>query len=236
MFSRNFLMVAAAATLTSAALILPTSGLAAHDGWHNVHRDGEPEVMGSGRPAIENRAIGNFQGLELHGIGDVELRLGARPSLQITADDNLLPYFTTQVEGDRLVIDSRGSFRTQRAPRIVVTVPDVHSVVTKGSGDVRVSGVNNARLSLMIRGSGDIAAQGRTRDLEARVQGSGDIDARGLSSATATASVQGSGDIRVATYGSLHANVAGSGTIYYAGNPRPLNIWTAGSGEVVAAR
>ena len=235
MLSRNFLMVVAAATITSAALILPTSGLAAHDGWHGVQRGGEPQVIGSGRAATENRAIGNFRSLELRGIGDVEVRIGARPSLQITADDNLLPYFTTAVEGDTLVIDSRGSFRTQRSPRIVVTVPNVESVVTKGSGDVRLFGVNNAQLSLRIRGSGDISAQGRTRDLDVRIQGSGDTDVRGLSSVTARASVQGSGDIRVATNGALDASVAGSGTIYYAGNPRPLNIRTAGSGEVVAS-
>jgi len=236
MLRQHFLLVIAAATLTSAALIVPTSGLAAHDGWHGVFRDGQAQVMGSGRAATESRSIGNFRALELNGIGDVELRLGSAPTLQITADDNLLPYFTTRVEGDTLVIDSRGSFRTQRSPRIVVTVPDVESVVTKGSGDVRVYNVNNARLSLVTRGSGDMSAQGRTRDLVVTIQGSGDSDVRGLASSSATASVQGSGDIRVTTNGALNASVAGSGTIYYAGSPQPLHVHTAGSGDVIASR
>ena len=235
MLSRNILMVLAVATLTSAALIVPTAGLAAHDGWHGSW-NGQPQVIGSGRLASENRPIGNFRAIELRGMGDVEARLGARPSVQITADDNLLPYFTTQVEGDTLVIDSRGSFRTQSSPRIVITVPNVDRVVTKGSGDVRLSGVDNAELSLITRGSGDITAQGRTRALYVRIQGSGDTDVRALRSSSADASVQGSGDIRVTTDGALNASVAGSGTIFYAGNPRPLSIRTAGSGSVVSAQ
>ena len=234
MSSRNILVAVAAAALTSALLIVPTAGVAAHDGWHNVQRNDERQIEGSGRLATENRSIGNFRGIELNGIGDVQVRLGARPSLQITADDNLLPYFTTRVEGDTLVLDSRGSFRTRNSPRIVVTVPDLNSVAIRGSGDVRLVGVDNAALSLVIHGSGDIVAQGRTRDLTVRILGSGETDVRALRSAAADVRVQGSGDIHVATNGALDAKVSGSGTIYYAGNPRPLNIRRSGTGEIIA--
>ncbi len=234
MSTRNILVTVAAAALTSALLIVPTAGVAAHDGWHNVQRNDERQIEGSGRLATENRPIGNFRGIELNGIGNVEVRAGARPSLQITADDNLLPYFTTRVEGDTLVLDSRGSFRTRNSPRMIVTVPNVESVVTRGSGDVRLSGVNNAALSLVTRGSGDITAQGRTGDLYVRIQGSGKTDTRQLHSAHADVKVSGSGDIHVVTNGPLDAQVSGSGTIYYAGNPRPLNMRRSGTGDIVA--
>jgi hypothetical protein len=133
-----------------------------------------------------------------------------------------------------LVLDSRGSFRTRNSPRIVLTVPDLNNVTIRGSGDVRLVGVDNAALSLVIRGSGDIVAQGRTGDLSVRILGSGETDVRALRSAAADVRVQGSGDIHVATNGALDASVSGSGTIYYAGNPRPLNVRRSGTGEIVA--
>ncbi len=234
MSARTALVFVAAAALTSAALIIPATGASAQRGWHSVTHNNQPLVTGSGRIVRQNRAVGNFRGVELMGFSDAVIQLGAKPSLTIEADDNLLPYFTSNVERGVLRIDTRGSLRTRRTPRIFITVPNLESVTTSGSGDVAVNGVNNQRLTLVTRGSGNIRATGRTGNLTATVQGSGNADVRGLAAGRAQVAVHGSGNAWVATSGAVSASSFGSGNVYVLGRPSSLQVSEAGSGRVIA--
>ena len=233
MSARNALVFVAAAALTSAALIVPTTSASAQRGWHTVTHNNLPVVTGSGRIVRQNRAIGDFRAVELTGFSDVVIQLGARPSLVIEADDNLLPYFTSDVRRGVLRLDTRGSLRTRRTPRIFITVPNLESATSTGSGNVTVSGVNNQRLTLVTRGSGNVKATGRTGQLVATVQGSGNADVRGLSAASARVAVHGSGNAWVATSGAVSASSFGSGNVFVLGRPSSLQVSEAGSGRVI---
>ena len=218
---------------TAAALAPQALSAAVYDGWHSVRNGNQPVVTGSGRVVRQVRPVGDFRALELMGFYDVQLRLGAAPSLVIEADDNLLPYFTSNVSGGTLRLGTRGSLRTRSNPKVYLTVTDVNSVLSMGSGNLVVSNVANRRLELVTRGSGNMRAQGRTGDLTVMVQGSGNADMRGLNAGRSEVSVMGSGNAWVSTTGALSARSFGSGNVYVLGRPSSLQVTQAGSGRVI---
>lgn len=229
------LVVVAAAMAASAVLIVPTSGLAAQ-GWTSVQRNGEPMVIGSGRVVRQARPVGDFSRLEARGATNVQIRVGAAPSLIIEADDNLIPLVTSNVSDGMLELDTRGSFRTRSPVRVHVTVPDIRYVATSGSGNVIVQGVANDQLHLVTRGSGNLRAQGRTADLQVTVQGSGNANMHGLSSTSARVSVMGSGNAWLATSGAVRAESRGSGNIFVGGSPSSVTVSEKGSGRIRISR
>ena len=229
----NLLTIAALGCL----LALPGSlAMAADGGWQSVQRDGQRMVTGSGRIVTQQRAVGNFSRVELRGSTDIEVRLGAAPSLAVRADDNILQMITTRVEGGTLIVDTRGSYRTRSSPRAFVTVPNIDYLGSRGSGNADIAGVANRRLELQLLGSGNIKAIGRTEEVKVALRGSGNIDTRQLSSGIADVSLTGSGNIYVVTNGVLNGRLAGSGNIYVDGQPGVRNVKEAGSGNIIFSR
>ena len=235
MSRRNNLVFVAAAMAASAVLIVPTSGLAAQ-GWITVQRNGDAFVTGSGRVVRQPRPVGDFRRLEAQGATNVQIRVGAAPSLVVEADDNLIPFITSNVSDGTLELDTRGSFRTRNPVRVYLTVPDIGQVVTSGSGNVIVEGVANRRLELVTRGSGNLRARGRTGELKVIVQGSGNANMSGLESQRAEVRVMGSGNVWVSTSGAVSAHSHGSGNVFVGGRPSSVDVTEAGSGRVSVRR
>lgn len=232
MLRHKLLIVVAAATLTSAALIVPTSGVAAH-GWTTVNHNDYPIVEGSGRVVQQARSVGDFRRVETWGAEQVEVRLGARPSLVIAADDNILPLLSSEVKNGALQIKSKGSYRIRGPIRVWITTPDLDAISTWGSGDVDVSGVNNGRFEMTSYGSGELRATGRTGKLDVDVYGSGSAKLASLDARDVQAAVYGSGSALVRASGELNARVMGSGSVRYVGRPAALRQSRFGSGSIV---
>jgi hypothetical protein len=218
-------------------LALPgTLATAADGGWQSVQRDGQRMVTGSGRIVTQQRAVGNFSRVELRGSTDIEVRLGAAPSLAVRADDNILQQITSRVENGTLILDTRGSFRTRTSPRAFVTVPNLDSLASRGSGNADIAGIANRRIELQLQGSGNIKAIGRTEEIRVALRGSGNIDTRQLSAGVADVSLTGSGNVYVVTNGVLNGRAVGSGNIYVEGQPSVRNVKESGSGKVIFSR
>jgi hypothetical protein len=218
-------------------LALPASLATAADyGWQTVQRNGQPMVTGSGRIVTQQRAVGNFSRIELRGSTDIEVRLGAAPSLSVRADDNIVQMITTRVESGTLIVDTRGSFRTRSSPRAFVTAPNIDYLASRGSGNADIAGVANRRIELQLQGSGNITAVGRTEEIKVALRGSGNIDTRALSAGVADVALTGSGNVYVVTNGALTGRLAGSGNIYVDGQPGVRNVKEAGSGNLIFTR
>ncbi len=190
-------------------------------------------IEGSGNVQIEERSVGEFHGLSLLGSPDVSITVGGSPSLTVEADDNILPLITTEVRDGILHIGSEKSFSTRKGIHVRLTVPELRSVMIKGSGDVEAEGVYGDLFRVAIKGSGDVVAAGSVDRVEADVIGSGDIQLFGLDAVHGEATVKGSGDILIQASGSLELSVMGSGDIRYRG-PAEVRKKVHGSGDIRA--
>ena len=227
-----------AITLTTALTSVFTPGLA-----HAA------SVQGSGNSATETRALDAFEAVALGGAINLVVRQGAQQSVQVQADDNLLPMLETLVEpgrnGNTLKVrwkregvsggwgNSAHSIQTRSKVLITVVVPKLSAVAVAGSGDVRVESFSTPSLQLSLSGSGDARLDSLTADeLEVRVSGSGDVGGKG-SAAKVKISIAGSGDVRLSEMRAddVSVSIAGSGDVTYTGGAQ-VKSSVAGSGSV----
>jgi hypothetical protein len=173
-------------------------------------------VRGSGRVVEEERAVSGITGVELATFGNLTIEVGEEEELRIEAEENLIPYFETEMRDGTLVIRQRPTVRlaSQRPVNFYLTVKELESIVITGSGDASAPDLEAERFSITITGSGDL----RTEDLEAgrvnvRLTGSGDLQMGNLDAASLDVRINGSGDVEIDDLyaDSLEVDVTGSG-------------------------
>lgn len=212
-------------------------------------------AAGSGRSATETRSVGTFSAISMRDDIDVRVRAGGSESVQVTADDNLLPWLETVVDGGTLHIQwKRGeSVRPRSGTSVTVTVRRLEAVACAGSGDLvvealktpalvlSISGSSDATLreldadglfKVSIAGSGDVHARGKAARLEVSIAGSGDVDARGMVVDDASISIAGSGDADVSARKTVAVSIAGSGDVRFGGGATLASSRVMGSGSV----
>ncbi len=205
-------------------------------------------VQGSGTAATETRTVPEFQGIALSGGMDVVVRQGAAQSVQVQADDNLLPLLETVVEsgskGATLQLRwkrTEGSWlggwnnvQTRTKVVINIVVPKLTALSTAGSGDIRLEAFTTPALQVSISGSGDTRLEGLSTDeLGVRISGSGDVTGQGTAGKVSV-SIAGSGDVRLTELRAdeVAVSIAGSGDAAVNAQ-KTLSVSIAGSGDVV---
>lgn len=209
-------------------------------------------VKGSGNVISESRQLPEFREIRLEGQGKVALTQGNQSSLEVTTDDNILPFIETEVKNGKLVI-SREKGKNLRPTKLnfTITVKDLEGISIAGSGDVscnnklvsddfyaKISGsgditlsVDTAHLESDISGSGSIYLSGSANSYDATITGSGDVDAFDLRARESSVVITGSGNCRVSIADKLRAKITGSGDVLYKGHPQ-VNKTITGSGSV----
>jgi hypothetical protein len=210
-------------------------------------------VRGNGNLKTEQRSLGSFDGVASHGSFNVYVSSGAQ-SVKVEAEENLLPYIETYLDGSTLHVETKEDFwlRPSRGIKIFISSPDFKSIHSYGSGDIigqskitdsskLVLGVNGSadikmdvdapEIETEVNGSGDIDLKGETKLFKTEIHGSGDIRAMDLQSENTTVKIYGSGNADVFASVKLDVHVAGSGDVRYKGNAQTSSS-IAGSGSV----
>jgi hypothetical protein len=195
----------------------------------------DPRVRGDGVRATEVRSIGDFETLRVSGAIDVEVAVGGATGLEVAGDSNVLQYVETDVSDGVLAVRlERGSYALRERLVVRVTAPSLARLELTGSGDADVRALDEASLTVVSRGSGDLALAGRVDSLDLELEGSGDVSATDLVCGAVDVASTGSGDIALGSVDALEARVTGSGDIEYAGRPTVLRTEVEGSGSVRA--
>lgn len=195
----------------------------------------QTNVQGSGKPKTETRNVGAFTNIVASGAYNIEVQVGSKQSLKITADDNLLPILTTKVSNGTLELDSTKSYSTKTSIKVVITVPRLNDLTIAGAGNVNVKNLNSAETKFLISGSGTVVATGSAKHLSAEVTGSGNIELDRVASEKVDARITGSGNINVRPIKSLQAVITGSGNIVYvAKEGLSVSKQVSGSGSIRA--
>lgn len=210
-------------------------------------------VRGSGAVIIEERQTSAFNGVSLNGIGEVTFIQKDEQSVWIEAEDNIMPYITTEVRHDVLIIGIQDGTTIQNTKPIKFTVsaPEITlfdvsgageissetietndlSIDVSGSGEIRVSDVSAESLAIRISGSGDVVAQGAVIEQGVYISGSGNYTAPDLVSNDVEIDISGSGEALVWATDYLTVNISGAGKVAYQGEPE-VNRSVSGIGVV----
>ncbi len=197
-----------------------------------VTLNGQPPREGSGTTGTVTRTPPRFTKIELRSAERLKVTRGDVVSVKISGDDNLLELIGTDVRGETLIIETRGSYRTRKSILVEIVMPKLGALTIAGSGDAVIDALDPNSFKLDVDGSGNVVATGAVDALKVEINGSGNADLPGVSAKRVEAEVNGSGNISVGAVEALDAEINGSGDIVYQGEPKSLKTWVNGSGSV----
>jgi len=188
-------------------------------------------VRGSGVRKTEKRDLPAFTSIETSGAFEVEVVCQKPASLEIEADDNLVPLMKTEVRGGVLYVSSTKNYSTSGGIVLRITVPDLESVKSTGAGKFHVTDVKNDHFEIRSTGAAQIVAAGQSKSVRIESTGAGKVDAHNLRAATAEVKVTGAAGVEVNATDELDVTVSGAGRVIYGGNPK-ISKRILGAGQV----
>ncbi len=210
-------------------------------------------IVGNGIVVEETRTVGSFDRITVTGVGNLEIRQGAREELRVRAEENLLDLVKTDVNGGELLIwvADGTRFLTTQPIEYHLTVTSLSRVTVTGVGTVRARNLDVGSLTLTRTGVGsfdfdDLRAGQLTVEAggvgEFRISGSVQtqtVTLRGIHDYMAGDLLSNQADVRIGNLGSatlrvrdrLAAKITGSGSVYYYGDPTVTSVIT-GSGHL----
>ena len=210
-------------------------------------------IEGNGISRTETRNAEGFNQISSSGDFTVTVMPGNFYSVEITAESNLLPYISTNVDGKTLKIRTTGihSLRQTEPIEIFITTPVLNGLTLSGSGlietgsfmssdfDLSVSGsgdiktiISSDKVNANISGSGTIYMEGDALNTNFVISGSGKIKSYNLLQDQCQAVISGSGDMYVNASQFIDARISGSGRVYFVNHPI-VHTSISGSGDVV---
>lgn len=221
-------------------------------------------IPGSGNIQTEARVPGAFEAISIDYPGaEIIIQQGDKETVEIEADDNLLPQLSTEVISGRLTIKNvetewKAMVNPSQPVEISITVRELKEIVLSALvGDLEVNGLQSDALKLVLSGgaqitlngiqvelldsilsgAGDIQASGTADQIKLILSGLGNFNAADLKSNNATIELSGMGNATVQVEKKLVATIAGAGSIEYLGNPQvEQNITGAGSVKPVESQ
>ncbi|MDH3225530.1 MAG: DUF2807 domain-containing protein [Thermoleophilia bacterium] len=195
--------------------------------------DDRGRVSGSGVVVSESRDVEEFDEIVVSDFGQVVVEVTGAETLEVEADDNLLPLLTSSVSDGRLELGVRSNTRLDPSSDVVyrVTAADLRALTVLGSGSASASGIDTAELTASIAGAGSMKLDGRAQAIELRIPGAGNIDAAKLVASVGSVHINGAGDVTVNATDTLDIAINGSGNVSYLGTP-VLEQSINGSGKI----
>jgi hypothetical protein len=202
-----------------------------------------PGERGSGKVIAETRDVSNFNSIKVDYPAQVTVSQGAKESVKIEAEDNLLPNLQTRVRGDTLEIfykvQDDKHVNPTKPVKITIVVKELKDVDFESAGDltlegikaddlnVSVSGAGNLKVndlvakkfSVDLSGAGNMSAAGEADEFTLTISGFGSFNGKELHNKTASVNLSGAGSATVWVDDELDANISGLGSINYYGSP-----------------
>ena len=201
-----------------------------------------PGERGSGNVVTETRDVSGFHAIDISYPAQVRVKQGSKESLEIEAEDNLLPGLKTQVKNGVLDIFYKPTngkhVNPTKTVKITIVVKDLTSVDFTSAGDltienlktnaldVSLSGAGNLKLNKILvkalgvdlSGAGSMSASGTADDLNLNISGFGDFKGTDLHSKDAQVDISGAGSATTWVDNNLDAQISGAGSISYYGS------------------
>src|SRR5437762_2852627 len=121
-------------------------------------------VTGSGIRKTEKRDAGSFHAINTTGSFSVEATSQKPSSLEIEADDNILPLIKVEVRDGVLYLKPDKPYNSKEGVVVRVSAPDISGVEATGAGKFVVQNVKNDRFEIRTTGASSITASGESKE------------------------------------------------------------------------
>lgn len=189
------------------------------DGWKNWNWNNDDKVT-------VYVTVARIEGLAVNGSGELIAQTkitGTNIDLDVSGSGSV----TAEIEAENVDTDVSGSGNINLKGKFKNVKADV-----SGSGKVFVTGTVSGKADFEISGSGKIEAEGSADSMSAEISGSGRVMGANFVTNVAKIEIAGSGDVEITVNKDLDADISGSGTVRYKGDPARVNAHSSGSGKV----
>ncbi len=178
-------------------------------------------LRGSGVVKTETRSVGRFNKVTLNLAGKLYIDRTGVESLEISADDNILPLIRSDVRFGTLTIDANRATSLTRISDLIyrVSAKDLDALEVNGAAEVFVNDLDSESLDVTINGAAKVIASGKAERQIVSINGAGDYNARNLESRTVTVKHAGIGKAVVHARDTLDVLIEGAGIVEYIGDP-----------------
>jgi Putative auto-transporter adhesin, head GIN domain len=189
-------------------------------------------VKGSGVAATQSRDLPAFTSIETTGSGKVVIKVGETQSVKITADDNLLPFLSSEVKNGKLVLSVSKPISTKTTIKYEIKAPKIDRIDNSGAIATTASGFSGGSLTVDASGAGSVALAGKVDSLNVNLSGVGSLDADKLAADRVSAELSGVGSAELRAEKSIKANVSGVGSMTWRGAATDVSTNVSGIGSV----
>ncbi len=205
---------------------------------------------GSGEIITVQKSVPEFNAVSISGNINAELRNGPQ-KVVIEADDNLMEFIRTDVEGNKLKISTEIKSLRDAHIRVYITAPGINRVSTSAGAELALKDDLSSpeRIQLVTSSAGEIEGRvdapfveldassgseikvkGRTRNLQVDASSGADVEASGLMAENTEVSASSGSAAKVHASVSLKASASsGAGIKYRGGGETTINQSSGGT-------
>jgi hypothetical protein len=192
-----------------------------------------PTTIGSGRFITVTRPVQGFSGISVSSAARAIVTQGAVESLEITAEDNIVPFIESTVVNGELVLGLRANAGSLTTGAIVFRVGLRELRVVRGSAaaQIEIDGLDTPHLVLDLSSAAGFSASGFVDRFEFDLSSASRLQGARLASRVATGRLSSASNGLLRVRDSLTAAASSAAVLDYFGDP--LAFVQASSGGVV---
>jgi hypothetical protein len=189
-------------------------------------------LNGSGPVKDETRQVAPFTRIETGDGIELSVHIGPQLSVQVRAQENILPIIATTVEGDVLKIRGTQGYSTSEGVTATVVLLDLNGISLSGGSEGRADGLNAQHLDVAVSGGAGLTASGTAVDVSVDASGGAHVDLRGLQSKAIKIEISGGATANLNAVDDVSGSASGGAHVAVSGGAN-LNVATSGGAEVV---
>jgi hypothetical protein len=185
----------------------------------------------SGEVVTESRPVEGFTAVSVSGAGRLIVQQTGVESLEITAEDGLLPHIRSEVVGDVLRLGFAPGTSVSGTQGVVyrLTARDLTGIEASRASQVEAHGLHTSELACVLSGASSLDASGSADAHVIVLSGASRANAPDLESRVVTATLSGASFAQVRVSDSLVATASGGSILEYIGSPVLVTHVSGGS-------
>jgi hypothetical protein len=185
-------------------------------------------VKGEGAVMTEDRTTGEFQHLSVGGGLQVIVTAGSPVSVTLSAQPNLLPLITTEVDAGQLVVNIASPGLSSAQPiTLTATVPDLRSLTLSGGANGTLE-MTADDLRVDVSGGARLEARGTVTSLALAASGGGQVKFADFVATSATVTMSGGSQAEMAVVDTLSGTASEGANLRLTRKPASLSVSTTG--------
>ena len=188
-------------------------------------------VVGTGPVKTEARQVTDFGRISAGGGIAVEATIGPTWSVEVAAQENLLPIIETTVRDGTLEIASTENYSAPRGVTVIITMPTLEGITLSGGAQGRLDGLALDALEVEVSGGAALRADGSATTLEIDASGGAQVHLFDLAASTVQLSVSGGSQVEVTAAETVTGDASGGARVTVHGDAT-LDVTTSGGSSV----